>query len=397
MSPAPDRTALDAATDEVAALAAEHAAEVDERAEFPTAAVAAMRRTGLLGLMVPVEYSGLGGDLRDLVRVVGRIAGGCLSTGLVLAMHCQQVETIARHAGAALRARLLPEVAEGRRYLASVTTEDGSGGHLFQGSASLERTGEGWTLRRAAPIVTGGRRADGFLVKAVDAGTPPRTRLCYVDRERVSVGYGQTWRAMGMRGTENTALTLTGRVPDDQMLGETEDSTAFREIALETFAPSAHLGWSAAWLGAARAAFAALVRLARRGDPAVRFDRKSDLDVHRLAGVRTRLEVVAGYLSGVVDEVLTLRSLGRTLDRPATQIRLNTLKVIAARETLAAAEEMMTIAGLRTGYLRDAPVPLERLVRDLHSASLNYDDRRLLAANGALCLLDTAVTLPGDQ
>lgn len=392
MSCETERLTIDAATDEVAAIAAEHAAEVDRSAKFPGAALTAMRETGLLGLLVPVDYGGMGGDLRTLVRVVGRVSAGCLSAGILLAMHCQQVETLVRHAKPILRERLLPEVATGRVYLGSVTTDDTSGGLLAGSAAALQRNADGWRLHRVAPIVTGGRWADGFLIKAADDCSPPIVRFCYVDRSQVTVEEGAPWQAMGMRGTENVALTLAGQVPDEQVIGDGK----FREVALETFAPVAHLGWSAAWLGAARSTFASLMHLSRRGDPVARINPKSDLDIHRLARIRMRLEVVSAYLAGAVDEVLHHRAAGISLGAAPVQMHLNTLKVVAAEETLTAAREMMILTGLRTGYLSNSQVPVERLVRDLHSASLNYDDRRLMAANGGLCFLDTAVTLLSD-
>jgi acyl-CoA dehydrogenase len=116
----------------------------------------------------------------------------------------------------------------------------------------------------------------------------------------------------------------------------------------------------------------------------------------RIAHIRHRLETVAAYLGGMLDEVIAYRALGRSLGAAAVQIHLNTLKVLAAEQTFAAVNEMIALTGLEVGYLADSPVPLERLFRDLRSASLNYNDTRLLTANGKLSFLDPTVTLLGQ-
>nr|WP_245533625.1 acyl-CoA dehydrogenase family protein [Actinoalloteichus spitiensis] len=329
-----------------------------------------------------------------MVAVTSRIAEGCLSSALVYAMHCQQVDAIVRHAGRELRAHLLPRVASGGTYLASITTELGSSG-LLTCDQELVPDGEHHVVRREAPVVTGGRHADGFLVtmRAAPDATPRQVSLVYADRDQVEVTAGPPWASLGMRGVENVGLTVSGRVPDGQVLGV---PGGFADIAVESFAPVAHLGWSAAWLGAARGAFGELVRRIRRTD-GVRADPRSELVRHRVARVRVRLEAVGGYLSGVLDEVLGAHERGSSLAGASCQIHLNTLKVLAAEETYAAANEMVELAGLRAGYLRGSRPPLERLVRDLRSASLNHDDAALLTSSGALCLLEPTVTTLGPD
>jgi acyl-CoA dehydrogenase len=105
------------------------------------------------------------------------------------------------------------------------------------------------------------------------------------------------------------------------------------------------------------------------------------------------LEIVSAYLYRVVDEVTAARAARTSLDDPPTQIHVNTLKVVAAEHCYRAVDRMVQLGGMSTGYLRDSVIPMERQLRDLRSASLNYSDDRLLTATGALSLLDRAVRL----
>jgi acyl-CoA dehydrogenase len=106
-----------------------------------------------------------------------------------------------------------------------------------------------------------------------------------------------------------------------------------------------------------------------------------------------KLALVSGYLTLVTDEVTALRDAGRTLSAPEVQIHVKTLKILAAERTLAAVDALIELVGPAMGYLRTSPIPLERNLRDLRSATLNYADDRLLIANGTLVLPDKTVTL----
>lgn len=370
----------------------EHAEEIDEHATFPTAGLDALARSGLLGLLVPAEHGGLGGGLTDLVSVAGELATCCMSTALVWAMHCQQTDSLTRFATPSLAEHVLPRIAAGEVYLASVTTEPGKGGHLLTGVAPLERTGDGLRLDRDAPVVTGGLHANGFLItmRASNEATAAQLTLVYADRDQLDLVRAADWDTLGMRGTESVGLTISGTVPATQIVGE---PGGFRTVAVESMAPVGHLGWAACWLGTARGAFADLVSWLRSDKRSRGIDLSSELVAERLARIRMDLELVAAYLGRVTDEVTGLRAAGKSLSGTDTQIHLNTLKVTAAELTFRAVDRMVQLAGLTAGYRRDSPLALERRFRDLRSASLNYADDRLLTSTGALVMMDRAVRL----
>ncbi|GAA1329918.1 acyl-CoA dehydrogenase family protein [Saccharothrix algeriensis] len=377
---------------EVLPVLREHAARVDEDAAFPEAGLGALARSGLLGLLVPVEHGGMGGDLVDLVEVAQELAAACTSTALIWAMHCQQTDSLVRHGTPWSDEHVLPRVARGEVYLASVTTEPGKGGHLLTGVAPLRPTDDGLRLDRDAPVVTGGLRAQGFLItmRASDDAAGNRLTLVYADRDQLDVTPTAGWDALGMRGTESVGLTISGTVPAHQVIGE---PGGFRAVAVESMAPVGHLGWAACWLGTARGAFGELVGRLRSGKRPAGTDVTSELGAERIARVRMDLELVSGYLHRVTDEVVALRAAGRPLSANEVQIHLNTLKVAAAELTFRAVDRMVQLAGLGTGYRRDSPLPLERHLRDLRSAGLNYANDRLLVSTGALTLMDRAVRL----
>ncbi|KJS60111.1 acyl-CoA dehydrogenase [Streptomyces rubellomurinus] len=371
----------------VTRVAEEHLARTEREALFPEHALAELRRTGLLGLLVPTADGGLGGTLADLVDVTLALGRTDMSLAMIFAMHCQQSEALVRYARPPLREKLMARLAAGELYLASVTTETGKGGHLFKSYAPLRESGERLEIDRTAPIVTGGTHADGFLItmRSPHATADHQVSLVYADRAQLTVTASGRWDPMGMRASQSLPMKLTGDVPGDQVIGE---HGAFHRIAQSVFGPLAHLGWSAAWLGTASGAMSRVVRLLR--DPAGRgrFDLGSELLLTRLSRARQRLDTVHALLRRTQDLVERQAD----LSAPSSQLLLNALKITAAEECHAAVDDLVDAVGLRHGYLKDSPTGLEKALRDLRSAALNYGNDRLHLADGQLCLLDPDVT-----
>ncbi|MER8059742.1 MULTISPECIES: acyl-CoA dehydrogenase family protein [unclassified Streptomyces] len=372
---------------EVVEVTEAHLADADRDAVFPLEALAALRRSRLLGLLVPVAYGGLGGTPRDLVRAAETLGRADMSVAMIFAMHCQQSAALVRHADERLAKAVLPRVAAGEIYLASVTTETGKGGRLTTADARLTEADGLLEIDRFAPVVTGGAHADGFLItmRAPGDATAHDVSLVYADRDQLTVAASGDWQPMGMRASHSAPLRLTGRVPARQVVGEPGH---FHEIAAQVFGPLAHLGWSAAWLGTAAGALSRVLRLIRSPAGRARFDITSELLLTRLSRARQRLDGVHALLRQAVPVVES----GDDLSRPPRQLLLNALKITASEQCLAAVDELVEAVGLRDGYLKDSPTRLELAVRDLRSAALNYHNDRLHLADGRLALRDPGVT-----
>uniref|UniRef100_A8M852 Acyl-CoA dehydrogenase domain protein n=1 Tax=Salinispora arenicola (strain CNS-205) TaxID=391037 RepID=A8M852_SALAI len=383
---APRRQDLDTLVNRVAAVAAAQADATDREARFPTEALEEMRQTRLLGLTVPREHDGLGGSLADLIDVTERLARSDMSVAMIFAMHCQQVAALVGYAGQPLRDELLPRVAAGEVYLASVTTALGTGGSLLNSAEELAMRDEYLLLDRFAPIVTGGGYADGFLVtmRSPDAMTDTQVSLLYADRGQLTIEATGNWQPLGMRATHSGALRLRGTLPAYQVVGE---HGRFHEIVSATFGPLAHLGWSAAWLGTANGVLSRVVSLLRdrRTRGSLKLD--SELLLTRLADARQRLTAVYALLGHTAQVVQR----GENLTHPRVQMLINGLKVTASEQCYAAVDDLVEAVGLRHGYLRDSVTRLERALRDLRSASLNYSNDRLRIPSGKLVLLDPEV------
>ncbi|MGG7575620.1 acyl-CoA dehydrogenase family protein [Streptomyces sirii] len=382
-----DRPELSARIARVTAVAERHLAAADRDAAFPIQALDELRDTGLLGLVVPTRYGGLGGTLREVVDA-GVALGRCdMSVALIFTMHCQQVAAAVEFAAPPLREALLPQLGAGRSYLASVSTESGKGGHLYSAQSALHESGGELLIDRFAPVVTGGAHADGFLItmKNADATAENDVALVYAGRDQLVVEPAGDWQPMGMRATHSPPLKLTGTVPGHQVVGA---GVPFRDIANHILGPYAHLGWSAAWLGTAAGALSRVLGLIRSPAGRKRFDVGSELLLTRLSTARQRLDAVHAQLRHTLAMVETTED----ITAPACQLLLNGLKISASEQCRAAVDDLIDAVGLQHGYLKDSPTRLEQNLRDLRSAALNYKNDRLHLADGRLALLDREVS-----
>jgi acyl-CoA dehydrogenase len=385
--------ALNALVEQVAPVLRSHAAAYDDTATFPQESMKALRESGLLGLLVPVEFGGMGADVATFVEVAQGLSAHCLSTGQIWAMHGFQVDAIVRYAAPELKAELLPRVAAGELYLGSVTSERGRRADLFTADSPLHTDGDRMLIDRVAPVVTGGDHADGYLITMRDSPTARESEvsLVYADRADLTTETIGQWNSLGMRATESLGMVLKGSVPAINVIG---GAGRFPEIARESLVPLSHIGWAACWLGAARGSLSQLMRwAAKAGAGKTSSGDRSDLFFERVGRIRVSLELVSSYLTRVREEVDRARLAGTSLQSPQIQLQLNTLKIASADLTFEAVNQMIELAGLRFGYLKDSDLALERVFRDLRSASLNHANATLTVGVGALCMLDRSIAL----
>src|SRR5262249_51750872 len=108
---------------EVAGPAAD---SVDREGRFPTEAVEALKKAGLLSVLVPKELGGEGTGMIELAAMCEALGQACSSAAMVFAMHQIQVACIVRHAvSQPFYKSYLAELVEKQNLIASVTSEVG--------------------------------------------------------------------------------------------------------------------------------------------------------------------------------------------------------------------------------------------------------------------------------
>jgi alkylation response protein AidB-like acyl-CoA dehydrogenase len=203
-----------------------YAAEADARSEFPEAHLKAFRESGLLGLVIPTEYGGMGGTLRDLAATTYTLGTVCGSTALAYFFHCSSSSRGMLPLGA-IEAGLYDEadVPTVRAFAEKVLTLMGSEGRWIGNFASeavkasnanvviqttATKTEGGWLLNGVKSFGCLTDTADYYMVTARREDLEGLDALCLflVDRRKPGVRARTNWNGLGMRASGNFGIVL---------------------------------------------------------------------------------------------------------------------------------------------------------------------------------------------
>lgn len=371
-------------TEEIANKIAAFAESTDAGGGFPKNSIQLLRDNGYMGMLIPKAYGGLGCNYDSFSKVAQILSNACLSTGMIWAMHCQQVEIITRYGAESLKSRILPKIARGEMYVVSVTSDY----QKKEKPSILLETSTGAYIERYAPTVTGGAFGEGFMITIPVELNSNKTMIVFAERSQLEIQVGSLWKnhSMGMRGTESVSLELKGMIPEDQLISwEKYDS-----INAQTIVPSGHIAWSSCWLGAAKGALQRAIGILRNPKTRNEFDFQSDLFKEKIARIRLQIDVVDVLVQQAFkeyDEHIINESIEIYTSIPY-KIRMNNLKIMASENTFQAVNEVIQLLGLKYGYIKNQEINLERTLRDLRSASLMLNNDRLYLINGRLAIMD---------
>lgn len=385
-APIPSFESLLNATREISAtVAAQHADDVDAEARFPSEAIAALRAAGVLAAPVPQHFGGAGCSMQQLALLCATLGQGCGSSGMVLAMHYNQVACLVRHgAEDAFFAQYLRDIVNHQTLLASMTSEVGTFGDTRSSICAVERQGERFVLNKDATTGSYCAEADAILVtcrRDADAASSDQL-LVLVRREDATLTQTTTWDTLGMRGTCSPGFRLESSGPVAQIV-----PGSFAEIAAQTMVPYSHILWSALWWGIAADAVARAANYVR-GEA-----RKKPGTVPptatRLAEVTTQLQAMRlqwQSLAQAFDDLENRPEAEQELAGMGWALRLNNLKIACSDAAPQIVHRALQILGV-LGYKNDSPFSLGRHYRDVLSASLMISNERIAAKSASMLLV----------
>lgn len=212
--------------EEVLPVLAERSGKMDHEGYLDPANVKTLSDAGLLGLVVPEEYGGLGGGLRDWAGACFAIGTVCPSTALAYFFHLTSASR-GNLSLKALDAGLFSdeEAPVVRAFAEKVLYTMGRDGQWLANfaSESVKSEGAAITINTQAKAVEGGWEltgeksfgcatgiADHYLVAASLEGIDDASGLCtfFVERDAPGSRGRIKWDAMGMRGTATEGLVL---------------------------------------------------------------------------------------------------------------------------------------------------------------------------------------------
>src|SRR5689334_10511495 len=368
----------------VAAAAAEHAAEVDRDARFPSETFAAARQHRLLSMLVPVELGGDGATLADVVDVCYMLGTACGSSAMIFAMHQIQVVILLRHAAhSPWHQQLLRRLCDEQLLFASSTTENQMGGAVRASACAVTPEGEGrFSLVKNATVMSYGAEADGVFVTArrTPESQPSDQVLVALMKGDYELEKIKEWDTMGMRGTCSTGFTLRGRAEMEQVIPE-----SYERIHPQSMVPIAHLTWSGVWCGIAAGAVAHARRFVRKGAAQGAAGQAAPGASH-LTRALMSLRAMRGLIASAVAGYETAALDSDRLEALDFQAGMNLLKVSSSETAIETVLSALQACGL-SGYRNDGEFSVARYLRDVLSSSIMINNERILAGAASSLLL----------
>jgi acyl-CoA dehydrogenase len=187
---------------------------------------------GLLGLSLPEEYGGAGGDYRHEVVLMEQLGRKGIE-GFGISLHNAIVAPYILHYGTEeQRRRWLPKICSGEFVCAIAMTEPGAGSDLQGIKTFAERSGDHYVLNGSKTFITNGQTANLICVVAkTDRAQGARgTSLIFVETDDAD-GFkrGRNLRKLGQDAQDTSELFFNDvRTPATNLLGLEEGQGFFQ-------------------------------------------------------------------------------------------------------------------------------------------------------------------------
>ena len=203
------------------------AERLDREQKFPYDIVADMARLGLMGLTLPEEYGGSGGDFVAYNMALEEISRADTSVGITMEAHISLgCAPLANHGTPDQKERFLAPCATGEKLWAFGLTEEEAGTDAGGTRTTADLTGGDWIVNGSKKWITnsGTDITAGVTIIARtgerEDGRPELTAII-VPQETPGYTRGPAYEKLGWRASDQHPLYFEDcRVPEGNLLGE---------------------------------------------------------------------------------------------------------------------------------------------------------------------------------
>ena len=198
--------------------------EYDDKGKWPENLTKKLGDMGLLGIVIPQEYSGAGYSNIDYVIILEEISKVDPSVGLVVAAHNSLCSNHLNLFGnEEQKKKYLPRLASGQTLGAWGLTEAGAGSDAASLKTRAVKKGDHWEINGSKIFITNGSLAEITVVMAVTDPEKGRNGISSFILEKGMEGFnpGKKEDKLGVRAADTSELIFEDvKVPLENMVGE---------------------------------------------------------------------------------------------------------------------------------------------------------------------------------
>ena len=198
--------------------------EYDEKGEWPKELTQKLGEMGLLGIIIPTEYSGAGYSNLEYVIILEEISKVDPSVGLVVAAHNSLCSNhINLFGNEDQKKKYLTRLASGQTLGAWGLTEASAGSDAAAIKTRAEKKGDHWLMNGSKLFITNGSLAEIAVVMAMTDPAKGRNGISAFILERGMEGFraGKKEDKLGIRAADTSELIFEDvKVPAENLVGE---------------------------------------------------------------------------------------------------------------------------------------------------------------------------------
>ncbi|WP_297597503.1 acyl-CoA dehydrogenase [uncultured Cetobacterium sp.] len=330
------------------------AAEIDEEERFPVETVEKMSKIGMMGITIPKQYGGAGGDQIMYTMAVEELSKVCGTTGVILSAHTSLgVAPILEFGTDNQKQKFLPKMASGEWIGAFGLTEPNAGTDAAgqQTTAWFDEKTDQWVLNGSKIFITNAGYAHVYIIFAMtdkSLGLKGITAFI-VESDTLGFSVGKKEKKLGIKGSATCELIFEDcRIPKDNLLGAVGRGFKIAMMTLD----GGRIGIAAQALGIAGGALDETIKYVcerkQFGKPLSKFQ-------------NTQFQIADMFAKVEASKHLVYKAAWKKSRKENYSLDAATAKLFAAEAAMDVTTKAVQLHG-GYGYTREYPV--ERMMRD---------------------------------
>ncbi len=324
----------------------------DETEEFAHPILEMLAEAGFFGIYFDEKYGGTGGGVLDLVVVVEQISRVDCAIATSFAANSLGTFPIMLGGSEEMKQKYLPEIAQGKKYVAFGLTEANAGSDALAMQTTAKEDGDHYILNGTKQWITNGGVADIYSIFAKTNPSKGARGITgfVVEKGTPGFSFGKKEKKMGIRSSMTTELIFENcKIPKENVIGKPGMGVPIAIGTLNVSRP----GVASQAVGLAQGALDSAVTYAKErqqfGQKIIGFQSIQ----HMLADMAMQVEAARGLVYNVA----------RTIDNGGKNYAMYSAmsKCYASDVAMKVATDAVQIAG-GYGYMRE--YPFEKYMRD---------------------------------